>query len=113
MPVPNAHSQVFLSSLLILYYTIVGFMSSSDQAKGQALSALFPVIVEMKVETREATFPPTTGIALRRPQDCHHPASTSKSDSRKPLPAEAALEGKLHRILRCGELCAPAKPSSE
>lgn len=46
-------------------------MSFSDQTKGQAPFALFPVIVEMKVENREATFPPT-GIALRRPQDCHH-----------------------------------------
>lgn len=88
-------------------------MSSSDQAKGQALSALFPVIVEMKVENQEATFPPTTGIALRCPQDCRHLASTSKSDGRKPLPAEVALEGKLHRLLRCCELCTPAKPSSE
>lgn len=84
-------------------------MSSSDQAKGQALSALFPVIVEMKVGNREATFLPTTGTALRRPQDRRHPASTSKFDGRKPLPVEAALEGKLHRLLRCGELCTPQR----
>lgn len=85
-------------------------MSSSDQTKGQAPFALFPVIVEMKVENQEATFPPTTGIALRRPQDCHHLASTSKSDGKKPLPAEAVLEVELHRFLHCCELFVPAKP---
>lgn len=75
---PNAHSQVFLSSLLILSYSIIGFMSSSDQAKGQALSALFPVIVEMKVENRETTSPPQQALPLDVPRTVatrHLPAS--------------------------------------
>lgn len=89
-------------------------MSLQIRPKVKPFLLYFLLIVEMKVENREATFPLTTGIALRRrPQDCGHLASTSKSDGRKPLPAEAALEGKMHRLLLCCELCAPTKASSE